>query len=406
MESISADTAAELQPPFPEGRAPGPQDALSGETIARITGFEPGELRVISVYMAIDPADRKSIPADVDSLLHQVRPLSKDQDLPHEVRMSLRQDIERIEELVKDELPIERAAAIFACSGGGLFEVVALPRAVGNRIRVDAIPWVRPMLAVFEEYERMIAVVLDRQGARLWEVYLGEERDAGRVKGPELRRRGAAGRRANSPQHHEDKADRLERQFFKDLVHALEHLSYDVLVFGGHEQELAHLVEMLPQPMSERTIGTFAIDPSTATPAEVRDRAQAILDDHDRERQRGLVDEVAEAVAAGGRGTLGLEHCLWAASVDAVDTLLVQAGATAPGVVCEESHWLATSGDICPLCGQETRATEDVIEDLVEMVSDEGGHVRHVREDTIMRRHVTGARLRFPLPPDPREASA
>jgi peptide chain release factor subunit 1 len=354
--------------------------------------------------MAIDPGDRKSIAAEADSLLHEVRLRSKDKGLEHDARLSLRRDIERIEDLIENELPIERAVAIFACSGAGLFEAVSLPRPVGTRVRIDATPYVRPLLALLEEYERLLAVVVERQGAHLWEVYLGQERDAGRVKGPDLRRFGAAGRRAHSPQHHDDKADRLEHQFFKDLVGALEHLSYDVLVFGGHEHELAHLLEMLPQQVSERTIGTFAVDPDTTTPAEIRDRAQAVLDERERERQHRLVDEVVESVAAGGRAALGLDSCLWAASVAAVDTLLVQAGATVAGVVCDESHWLATSGETCPVCGLETRPTDDVIEDLEETVIDEGGRVRHITEETVLNKHLTGASLRFPLPPDPREA--
>jgi peptide chain release factor subunit 1 len=404
MERISAENAEALQPPFPEGPVSGPEDALSPDAIERITGFQAGDLRVVSMYLAIDPGDRKSIPVTADGLLREVRSLSKDRSIDHEVRLSLRQDVERIEEFVKNELPIQRAAAIFSCTGGGLFEVVALPRALGSRVMVDATPWVRPMLAVLEEYERLIAVVVERQGAHLWELYLGAQRDAGRVEGPELRRLGASGRRANSPEHHEDKAERLERQFFKGLTRVLEHLSYDVLAFGGHEHELQHLLQMLPQPVSERTIGTFAIDPSTATPTEVRERAEAILEDHVRDRERQLVDEVAERVAAGRRAALGIEPCLWAASVAAVDTLLVEEGATVPGVVCDESHWLATSGERCPVCGLETRPTDDVIEALVETVSDEGGSIRHVSVETVLRQELTGALLRFPLPPDPRDA--
>ncbi|HWC86085.1 MAG TPA: hypothetical protein VG388_06080 [Solirubrobacteraceae bacterium] len=406
MESISAETAAAQQPPFPEGPAGSPADALSQERIDRITGFDAGDLSVISMYLAIDPGDRKSIYAEADSLLHDARALSKDHELEHEVRLSLRQDIERIDELIHSAPPQEKALAIFACSGAGLFEVLPLPRPVRTRITVDATPWARPMLAVLEEYERLLAVVVERQGAHLWEVYLGAERDAGRLKGPDLRRLGAAGRRAHSAQHHDDKGDRVERRFYKDLAGALEHLSYDVLVFGGHEHELPHLIEVLPPPVSERTIGTFAIDPSTATSAEVRDRAQALLDEHERERQHRLVDEVAESMAAGGLATLGLDECLWGASMNAVQTLLVEEGATVPGVVCDESGWLARSADICPLCGKETRATDDVIDELVEAVIDEGGSIRHITVETELRKRLTGASLRFPLPPLPEAAQA
>ncbi|HWF24474.1 MAG TPA: hypothetical protein VG275_03445 [Solirubrobacteraceae bacterium] len=403
MESISPDTAAAPQPPFPQAPPGDPDGALSQDRIDRITGFDAGELRVVSMYLGLDPGNRKATYTEADSLLHEVRSLSKDPELDHEVRVSLRSDIERIDALIKTDPPQEKAVAIFACSGAGLFEFVPLPRTVRTRVEMDSTPYVRPMLAVLDEYERLLAVVVERQGAHLWEVYLGAYRDAGRVKGPDLRRFAAAGRRANSPERHEDKAERLERTFFKDLADTLQHLSYDVLVFGGHEHELPHLTRMLPKEVSERTIGTFAIDPSTATAADVRDHAQAILDDHERERQRRLVDEVAESEAARGLAAMGLEHCLWAVSMKAVQLLLVEEGAMAPGVVCDESGWFARSGTVCPLCRSQTRATEDIIEEVVEAVIADGGSVRHIREETQLRQRLMGARLRFPLPPEPEE---
>jgi hypothetical protein len=79
--------------------------------------------------------------------------------------------------------------------------------------------------------------------------------------------------------------------------------------------------------------------------------------------------------------------------------LLVLQGAIAPGVVCDESRWLAASGDICPVCGNPTRRTPDVIDELVAVVIDEGGSTRHVEADTKLSEYLVAAELRFPLPP-------
>jgi peptide chain release factor subunit 1 len=85
-----------------------------------------------------------------------------------------------------------------------------------------------------------------------------------------------------------------------------------------------------------------------------------------------------------------------------VGELFVQELATTPGVVCDESRWFALSGEACPLCGERTRKTPDVIDELAEAVIDEGGTVHHVRAETQLRKHVAAASLRFPLPPLPR----
>jgi peptide chain release factor subunit 1 len=106
-----------------------------------------------------------------------------------------------------------------------------------------------------------------------------------------------------------------------------------------------------------------------------------------------------DTAAAGGLATAGLDTCLQAGSVAAIQQLLVQEGATAPGVVCDESGWLALAGDTCPLCGKPTRHTEDVIGELVQAVIDDGGSIRHVETETKLKDHTVAATLRFPLPP-------
>ena len=133
--------------------------------------------------------------------------------------------------------------------------------------------------------------------------------------------------------------------------------------------------------------GTFSIDPHTATTATVRAHAEAILDRYELDEQRRAVADLLETVASGGLAAAGLEPCLWAGSVAAVRTLLVQEEAVAPGVVCDASRWFATDGEACPLCGAPTRTTPDVIDELVEAVIDEGGSIQHVRADTELRTH-------------------
>jgi peptide chain release factor subunit 1 len=79
---------------------------------------------------------------------------------------------------------------------------------------------------------------------------------------------------------------------------------------------------------------------------------------------------------------------------------------TVPGVICERSGWLAMAGDTCPLCGERTRHTPDVINELVERVIDEGGSILPVKGDTALGNRPVAAALRFPLPEIPGVTSA
>lgn len=398
-------SAADITVPGPPSPKAGTDRLLGAQTIDRIARFHGGGLPVVSIYLAIapGPAGRRAVPTEAHSLIHEIRSLADDRSLDHDARLSLRGDIERIEDLVKDEPSGRGTLAIFSCSRGGLLEVVRLPRAVRDRIMVDETPWISPMLAVLDEYHRCCAVVIDRESAHVWELYLGELRDAGRLKGRTLRNPAYAGWHGLSEHGVRNRADQLAKRHFREVATAIDHLfragRYDILAIGGHQHELPGFMEFLPRSLRERVAGTFSIDPHTANAAMIREHGDAIVDRYELELQRQSVADVLEAAASGGLAAVGLRACLWAGSVAAVNALFVQEGATSPGVVCDASGWFALSGETCPLCGGPTRQTPDVIDELIEAVIDEGGAIRHVRAETELREQLAAASLRFPLPP-------
>jgi len=79
----------------------------------------------------------------------------------------------------------------------------------------------------------------------------------------------------------------------------------------------------------------------------------------------------------------------------------VQEGTIRPGVVCDRSRWLASSGERCPVCGEQTRHTPDVINELTEALIDEGGSIHHVRAETELSEQLVAGSLRFALPEAP-----
>ena len=155
------------------------------------------------------------------------------------------------------------------------------------------------------------------------------------------------------------RVDEQARRHFRRVASMSDQLlrtdGYDVLVVGGHEYELGEFFRLLPHELRGRVAGTFSADPVATPVAEIRSSAEGILQRHQREQDQRPVDRVLELAAVGGLAALGPQDCLWVGSTSAIDTLLVRDGGTLVGVVCDESRWLAASGDICPVCGKPTR---------------------------------------------------
>jgi peptide subunit release factor 1 (eRF1) len=342
--------------------------------IRRIIGLDGAGLPILSLYVQIpvDPADRDALDARVRSLLSDVRELSQDKAMDHDARMSLRGDLERIEQAFREERRLgARSVAVFSCSGRGIFEEVELPRTVRERAVVDENAFVRPALAVLDELRRCCVVLIDSALTQVWELYQGELREVRKVRDPSLRNPDFA--RWNKEHSTHNRARELEKQHFRRTVQVLDELfhatPYDVLAVGGQAHEVPGFVEFLPQRLRERVAGTFAVDRSTTSGGEIKEQAAAILEQYERDEERRLVARVLEKAAAGGFAAVGLKDCQRAADVAAVDLLLVQEDGA------------------------------DELEELVQTVIDEGGSIEHVVSDTELKEHLVAAELRFPLPP-------
>ena len=388
----------------------GPEPMITAETVNGIVRFQANGLPVVSLYCRVDPgASQREVRARVDSLLGQIRPLAKDRDLDHRSRLSVRTDIERIKDALGSERWPPGTIAIFSCSGRGLYEEIPLPRRVREQVMVDKTPLARPMLAVLGEYPRACVLVVNREAAPVWEMYQDEMREVQTVTDP-LRKAGNTG--GSRPEDRiQNRVDEQAKRHFRRAASMIDQLlrsdGYDILVVGGHEYELGEFFRLLPHELRGRVAGTFSADPIATPVAEIRSSAEGVMRRYQHEQDQRLVAHVLELAAAGGLAAVGPEDCLWAGSMSAIDTLLVRDGATLVGVVCDESRWLAASGDICPVCGKPTRYAPDVLDELAAAVIETGGSARQIAADLMPDEYPVAARLRFPPPPreaGPREA--
>ncbi len=239
---------------------------------------------------------------------------------------------------------------------------------------------------------------------KVWELFADEIEPVGALSDRTMRQPNYAATMAEDRVHNkaEQLAGRHYRHAAAELAQLQEADGYDLLAVGGHRSELPHFLDTLPRDLRERVAGTFTVDPHAVELGTIKQHVEPIVARYMRDVDLRLVGDVLERAAMGrGDGVLGVADCLWAATVKAVETLLVQDGTTVAGVVCTNCGWLGMSGDTCPLCEHVTRHTEDILDELAQAVIDESGRVRHVKEDTDIKDHLAAASLRFPLPPIP-----
>jgi hypothetical protein len=403
----------------------------AAQALNRLIHVRPDGRPVVSLYavVPVDPKDQQGLRSRVNGLLDQLDPLTEDENLEREARLSIREDIVGLRRAALEEHWRPHGMAVFASSARDLFEEVQLPRQPRDRVLVDATPWVRPIAAVLDKVYRACVVTLDRGQAVLWDYQIDRLEPIEEIQDPVLRDADHTGGRWGGREdttHHKVQelaerhfrrvSDRLDHLFFPELDHEVQYQvtvegtseavpadqRYDVLVVAAHGDRVSGFLDELPDRLREKLAGTFT-DPSVDDRGVLKAEVTELLDRWERDRERQQVEHVLELEAMGGLGVTGLHRCLWAASSKAIGTLLLREADEAAGVVCDVCGWLGERGETCPISGDLLRHVPDVVDQLLQSVLRDSGEVLTLEEGVALEGRTPAARLRFPLPPEPAE---
>ena len=348
----------------------------SPELLERLTHVEPGEHRVVSCYLKLEPRDRSrgkyliKVKNRVKAALQALPRLGLERHLAEEVG----RDLDRMQQFLKSpgNLPHTQGLAIFACEGINLFETVALPVVHRSRLLVDRSPLVRELASVEDEFGRLITVVLDRSRARFFEVTAHDTREVSGLHSESTR-----GKRFHSDndgssgwgEHTYNNRIRQEKQRHYEAI-ARELFAMDRrhhahgIVLAGNGTDAGAVEPFLHSYLAERLIGTVKLNPKDATLASVNAATLAVREGYERASERALVHEMLEGVGTGW-AVNGLSQTLKALSRGQVRSLLVHADASGPGFRCGDSGRLALTERECRDEGEPIPVL-DIVDDAIE----------------------------------------
>src|SRR5918997_2841312 len=149
-------------------------EPITQARLRALAAVHPDRGRVLSVFLNLDPtqfatanARSSAITSVLTDAAHKVE--SSD-GLTHDERMALREDVERVREvLLGGDIAANgtRAVAVYACGPEDLLEVVRLRRPVDNRVVLDRTAFVEPLVMQGTD-ERWMVLLTNRRCARLF----------------------------------------------------------------------------------------------------------------------------------------------------------------------------------------------------------------------------------------------
>jgi peptide subunit release factor 1 (eRF1) len=291
------------------------------DAVARLVAIQPGDHRVVSCYLKLEPRDRtrgKYLIKMKNRVREREAALSR-QSLSHREREaiahSLRQVLDYLEE--PNHLPRSRAIAIFASRELGLFEVLPLPHVHRSRLAVAREPLVREALVLEEEFGTILAVVYDRTAARFFEITAYDAVElpglaaidasrAGKFHGASQRqimaRGGTPSGSAGEHNYHQrirTEKQRLYAQIADRVFQVNQSKPLAGLVLGSVGVDAGAVIPHLHTYVHDLVLGVVKLAPKKATPAEVRDAALALREQRERAWERAHAEAVKDGAPRG-----------------------------------------------------------------------------------------------------------
>ncbi|HEX9013901.1 MAG TPA: hypothetical protein VF813_10305 [Anaerolineaceae bacterium] len=320
---------------------------------------------MVSLYLSTGPAEGN---ADVQRL--RLRNLLKDVYNPA--------DQQAIERYFDHEHPwLGRSVAIFSCAPRNFFRAYTLAIPVRDWLRMDTRPIVKPLVDLLDAYGGYGVVLVDKQGARLFSIHMGELREQEGVLGETVKHTKSGGMTGQT--HYEDElVERNMKDVVEFAVHFFEENHIRRVLVGGSDDNVALFRSLLPKAWQSLVMGSFPMSMS-ANAAEVLEKALAVGAEAERRREDRLIETAVNAAAKSGPGAVGLEDTLKAIHDGKVHTLLIDDGFRAAGFRCTTCGYMTTvKAKRCPYCSGQFEEIPDAVELAIRTVLHSGGDVEIV----------------------------
>jgi len=317
---------------------------------------------------------------------------------------SLRDDLQKVLEVAEGlRGNHSRGKVILACRDLGIWREIDVPARLGrSQLTVNSRFNLKPLVTAVSGPPRACVTLVDRKKARMFELV-----GTGLVEMPTLEF-GAVPKHGRSDGFQGYDAGHRERHVENEVMHHLKWFAeslqslltrdkFSALLIGCREDLWPELDPLLHTDVRKKLAGRFLLDPVAATPEQVRELAERILEKKHKTDQQWMVREVIGEAQRNARGAVGLRHALTALERHEVQTLLVSRDFKAEAVQCTNCRHLDTRMvHQCAVCGKETHQLADITDALVDLALRNGADISFVEGDPELEKagHVA-ALLRF-----------
>ena len=256
----------------------------------------------------------------------------------------------------------------------------------------------KPFVNMLDEYERYCTVVVDKETARIFQVFLGRITEFSYIfdEFPGKHAQGGWSQRGQEA-HIEVHVKRHLKKVADQTLKFFKQNNFDRLIISGSKEILSEFIDMLHPYLKNKVAGQFLTEMFMPKEHFLK-QSLAIEEKIERQKEKEMISELEDNLGPNNKGIAGLEAVLNAAQKREILKLFINVGYREPGWRCMrcDNLYPMMKYKKCLYCGGKLEKVEDVVDELVQKVLAQNAKVEFVKANEPLKKLGNiGALLRF-----------
>ncbi|HKV41077.1 MAG TPA: hypothetical protein VJX67_17855 [Blastocatellia bacterium] len=359
---------------------------IKPEDIHELQQYPTGpDSAVLSVYVNVDQSKAANLNRGFETAVEdQLRRIGEQQTGElNGKRPRFEAERDRVMRFLREYLPKGKSVVLFSDSTQGLWWRRDVQVGLETKVRWSSQPWLRPLLELLEEHDRIVVALIDRQRSRIISLdAAGITEQADLISDtPGKHHSTAADHLLSQGQIERDHINHIKlhaRRAVEEIALIVGRLKANKLVIGGAVEATSKLVDELPKRLAQIVIGTISV-PVDAGADRLLGELRTLQGRAEQEEEIKVVDSLITSALKGERAVLGISDTLGAIHQGRVYRLVVSRGYRTEGKQCASCQVLVTGGlEKCAYCGGNLDAAPDLINRSWHKVLEQAGSVQMI----------------------------
>ena len=358
---------------------------VSWDGLRELANFRAEKGCAISVYLDLDPSvvpTAGDADSRVNSLMHDGEMQAEAaHELTHEQREALVSDLARIRDYFLHQFDRDgsRGAAVFCAGLDNAWRTLPLSDPVDDKIAVAREFFLTPLVPLVGRGDGALIAVVGRERGTVSVVRAGRlEEVIDQFDETPGRHDQGGWSQARYRRHIETLVHEHLKEVAEQLDRRVRRLHSPRIVVVTTEETRPEFEEVLSHEVKNAIVGWTQAD-AHATPTQLLEVTQPILEDWHAKQERGAAERWREESGRGGRATAGWADTLEAASDGRVELLLFQEGADHSAWQCPRCGRVSAESGSCPLDGTQMEPRDDGLNLAIHQTLTHGGTVLSLR---------------------------